>query len=150
MIFSKICYVVQHSYSQMGNRRILEACRITIYQCQHCPFSARSGKEIIFLAHYKSHYAFRRPPTILTEQNCDTLLDLDSGESDDEHLDVGKSRFSCIFCSDEFQDLENVRSHLMKVSIKSIYNEKMLNFLINRSMVACRLKVVFAKTIPLL
>lgn len=103
----------------MGNRFILEACKVTIYQCQQCPFFARIGEEMLFLAHYKTHYAARRPPTILTEQNCDSLLDLDSGESDlDEHCDDGKSHLSCIFCSEEFQHLENVRSHLMEVSIK--------------------------------
>lgn len=104
----------------MGNRLILEACKITIYQCQHCPFNARTGKEIIFLTHYKSHYEARRPPTILTEQNCDSLLDLDSGESDVEHLIDGKTRLFCIFCSEVLRDSDDVRSHLMKVSNKSI------------------------------
>lgn len=105
----------------MNSRDILEACRTTIYQCQHCPFNARPGKEIIFLSHYKSHYVNRRTPTMLTEQNCDHLLDLDSGESDIEVLDEGKTRLFCIFCSEVLQDLENVRSHLMKVIITQIF-----------------------------
>lgn len=81
----------------LQNNLLLEKCKITAYQCPFCVFITKDKLE--FLRHHNSHLP----------QNLPAISPKHSSRSIEK-------KYLCSMCYRVFEDLESVRSHMIKVS----------------------------------